>query len=129
MSGSQENNLPEILCVDDDPVTQSIVRLFLKGQCNVVFASTHKEAIEIARKKKFKAVLMDINLGGGSTTGLELIKDLKNIDGFNDIPFVAVTAYAMSGDKEEFLSKGCTHYISKPFDRPSLQELLRQIIN
>ena len=57
---------------------------------------------------------MDIGLKGMS--GLDAAQEIKKLPGYKDTPIVAVTAYAMVGDKEKFLEGGCTHYISKPFD-------------
>ncbi len=54
---------------------------------------------------------------------------IKQIDYYKNIPAVAVTAYAAQADKEEFLSKGFSHYISKPFTSSELKGLLNSIFN
>jgi CheY-like chemotaxis protein len=71
---------------------------------------------------------MDINLKG--IDGVETLKQIRKLDNhYSNIPVIAMTAYAMSGDREKFLSLGFTHYISKPFDRSQLLMLLKEIFN
>ncbi|MGQ9798374.1 MAG: response regulator [Ignavibacterium sp.] len=59
-------------------------------------------------KKQYDAILMDINLGSG-INGVEATQQIGKIKGYDRTPIVAVTAFALKGDKKEFLSKGCTH--------------------
>ncbi len=70
--------------------------------------------------------MLDINLGRGMD-GVELMQRIREIDYYKNVPTVAVTAYAAELDKTEFLSKGFTHYISKPFTQKELHKLLAEI--
>jgi CheY-like chemotaxis protein len=70
---------------------------------------------------------MDINLGLGMN-GIEATKRIRKIPGFESIPIVAVTAYAMAGDRETFLNIGCTHYISKPFTKREFISLIEEVL-
>lgn len=70
---------------------------------------------------------MDINLGTGMS-GTEEVGKIKQFDEYKDTPIVAITAFAMKGDKDEFLKAGCTHYISKPFNRISIGWLVKKIL-
>ena len=65
---------------------------------------------------------MDINLRGIS--GLEAAQNIRKMKGYEKIPIIALTAYAMVGDREEFLRNGCTHYLSKPFSKEELNNIL-----
>lgn len=69
---------------------------------------------------------MDINLGR-SIDGLETTNQLRKLTGYLNIPIVAVTAYAGDEDKKEILSKGCSHYISKPYSRNDIIKLFKNI--
>jgi CheY-like chemotaxis protein len=69
---------------------------------------------------------MDINLGKGMS-GTEATKEIRKIENYKDIPIVAITGFAMRGDKEEFLKAGCTHYLAKPFSRDKMTKLIKQI--
>ena len=113
--------LPKCLYVEDDEVSQNIVSLILKDVCNVKIARAGDEALACAEKTTYDIFLMDINLGKGMD-GVQVTKHLRKMPQYTKTPIVAVTAYAMVGDKPEFLKAGCSHYISKPF---SSQELIK----
>ena len=68
----------------------------------------------------------EVDLGFGMN-GLEVAQKIKKITGYENVPIIAVTAYAMMGDKEKFLAAGCSHYIAKPFDKFALIDLLEDI--
>jgi PAS domain S-box-containing protein len=120
--------LPLLLYAEDDLNTRTVIKKYVDNYCNIDCVSNGKEAIEFARIKKYDLILMDINLGRG-LNGLEAVSDIRKIPGYRDIPIVAVTAYALAGDKEKFLEKGCSHYISKPFIKEQLISLLNEILN
>jgi CheY-like chemotaxis protein len=100
----------------------------LKKFCQVDIAASGEIALEKAKLKKYDLVLMDINLGRG-LTGLETAVELKKIDGYSEVPIIALTAYAMRGDKEEFLAQGCSDYLSKPFDINELVSKVKKNLN
>ena len=70
---------------------------------------------------------MDINLGLG-ISGLDAVNEIRSINGYAKVPIVALTAFAMRGDREEFLKAGCTHYLSKPFTKEKIVDLIKRII-
>ena len=119
--------LPYVLMVEDDESSKDITKVFLKEICNFKFASSGEEALIIVEKEKFDAILMDINLGTGMS-GAEAAGKIKQIDEYKDTPIVAITAFAMKGDKDEFIKACCTHYISKPFNRISISRLMKEIL-
>ncbi len=121
------SDLPDVLIVDNDEASRDIIRLFLKNICNVDSAKSGEEAIKLAKAKSYKLIFMDINLGKG-LSGIETTQKIKKLTAYKNTPIVALTAFAMSGEKEEFLRKGCTHYLSKPFMKKDLLKLLRTII-
>jgi PAS domain S-box-containing protein len=104
----------KILLVEDDSDTILTIQVILKNLCEMETVTNGYEAIEKTKKNKYDVILMDIGLKGMS--GLDAAQEIKKLPGYKDTPIVAVTAYAMVGDKEKFLEGGCTHYISKPFD-------------
>ncbi len=123
ISKKVKSALSECLYVEDDEVSRNIVALILKDVCNVTFATSGDDAITYAEEKTFDIFLMDINLGKGMD-GVQVTKILRQMPQYAKTPIVAVTAYAMVGDKPEFLKAGCSHYISKPF---SSQELIKVV--
>ena len=90
------------------------------------FADSGEKAYRIVNDKKFDIILMDINLGKGMS-GVETTKEIKKIESYKNVPIIAITGFAMRGDREEFLQAGCTHYLSKPFSRTKLIKLLSEI--
>lgn len=119
--------MPLVLYVEDDPMNRDIMSIFLKDTCKVETAGDGETALEMVRGKHYDLVLMDINLGSGKD-GLDVVKDLVQIPGYDQIKVVAVTAYSTSNDKAEFLKRGCTHYIAKPFGRTDVINLVGSIL-
>ena len=118
---------PQILIVDDDKASRDITRLFLRDMCNIDVAEDGATALKLTGEKKYAAILMDIGLGR-EMSGLEATKRIRKIPSYETIPIVAVTAYAMKGDKEEFLEAGCTNYLSKPFESNVIKSLMKEIL-
>ncbi|AFH49948.1 NarL family signal transduction histidine kinase [Ignavibacterium album JCM 16511] len=116
-----------ILLVENDDASIEVTKLFLKDIGKLSVAKTGTEAIELLNNTKFDLILMDINLGRGSS-GIEVTRQIRSMKGYENIPIVAVSAYAMVGDKEEFIKAGCTHYLSKPFKKNDLVGLINEII-
>ncbi|MCX6165058.1 MAG: PAS domain S-box protein [Ignavibacteriae bacterium] len=117
---------PNILHVEDDMLGRKVVKVLLKRECKVTDVEDGETAILLAKKEKFDLVLMDINLRGIS--GIETTMALRTIPGYEKTPIIAVTAYAMVGDKEEFMRNGCTHYLSKPFTKESLIKIIKEAL-
>ena len=121
------SNLPDVLLVENDNPSIGIITLYLQNLCKVDVAKEGMTAVEMAAGKNYKAILMDIDLGFGMN-GLEAAKRIKSLPQYVNTPIIAVTAYALIGDKEKFLSEGCTHYIAKPFTKDELQNLVSQVL-
>ena len=120
------SDLPYVLIVEDDFINLKAMKIFLKNLCNTDDTENGFKAIELAKKNKYDLILMDIGLKG--LDGLEAAKEIKKIPGYEDIPIIAVTAFAMAGDKEKILSNSCSHYISKPFEKEELETLVKELL-
>ncbi len=120
------NGTPRLLLVEDDQSNAGVIKFFLTS-FNVETVLTGEEGIKKAKEKKYTAVLMDIDLGTGMS-GLEAARKIKKIPGYENTPIIAVTALAMRGDREKFLTEGCTHYISKPFKKDDLVNIITEAI-
>ena len=117
----------DVLVVEDDEISRQLVSVLLRNLCNVDFATNAKEAIETSQKKQYSLVLMDINLGKGEN-GIYVTQQIKQKENYKNIPFIAMTAFALKGDKEEFLKVGCDDYISKPFDNQLFKDLIEKYL-
>jgi PAS domain S-box-containing protein len=118
-----------ILYVEDDKISVQYVTLILKEKYNVDAVATAAKAIEMLKQKEYDLILMDINLSRGMD-GVQLTEYIRSsIPEYKDKPIVAATAYAMQSDKEEFLKRGLSGYISKPFAKRDLIALLERVLN
>ncbi len=112
-----------ILIVEDDPKSLILTRDLLQvSGFTTIEATNGEQGVELARVKKPDLILMDIQMP--DMDGLEATRILKADATTKNIPIVALTAYAMKGDKERVLEAGCDGYITKPID---IQELLKRV--
>jgi len=123
-----DNKKPEILLVEDNSINKEVITCYINNFCNVDAVSDGLSSIEKAQNKQYDVVLMDINLGNGMD-GIAATKEIKKIKGYENTAFVALTGYALSGDKQRLLDEGLTHYLPKPFEKEELQKLLKGILN
>ncbi|MBK7500161.1 MAG: PAS domain S-box protein [Ignavibacteriales bacterium] len=121
-----KNRRHKILYVEDDLVALQFINIILKSIYDVETAFKATAALELVKKVQYDVLMLDINLGSGMD-GVELMQKIRQMDHYKNIPIVAVTAYAAQSDKVEFLAKGFTHYISKPFTKNELFSLLKGI--
>ncbi len=106
---------PKILVVEDNEQNLYLVTFLLeKSRYEVIQARDGKEGLEKAEQHKLDLILLDIQLPG--MDGLDVAKKLKSIPELADIPIVAVTSFAMIGDRERILTAGFSGYIEKPFN-------------
>ncbi|MBK6682148.1 MAG: response regulator [Ignavibacteriales bacterium] len=121
-----EANFSTILVVDDDEISLDVTVAFLRNRYIIHTAKNVAEAIELIDKNRYSIILLDINLGKG-VTGFQILDELKKRPEYLSVPVVAVTAYAMAGDKAVFLKAGCTDYVSKPFTRGTLLKVCEKV--
>ena len=122
-----QEELKTLLYVDDDKISREVVKRFLRGAYKLDLAPNGKEGLKKAKKKKYDGMLMDINLKS-KMDGRKAAEKIKEMEGYKDVPIIAITAYAMVGDREKYLQAGFTDYISKPFFKNDLIELLDKTI-
>jgi len=116
-----------VMVVEDNEKNRKLMRVVLKSKgYNVIEAATGEEALGTLKKQKPDIILMDIQLPG--IDGITLVKQIKADANTNDIPVIAVTAYAMKGDEEKILSSGCNGYISKPINTRELPNIIEQYL-
>src|SRR5262249_8179428 len=104
-----------ILLVEDNLVNRRMAQFLLKAKGFVVIeTATGEEAIQLARTERPDLIIMDLQLAG--TDGFTATRAIKADSSTCHIPVIAMTAYAMSGDRERALDAGCDGYITKPID-------------
>ena len=104
-----------ILVVEDNEQNLYLATFLLeKNGYEVITAKDGHEAIERAKMEEPDLILMDMQLP--EMDGFEATRRIKSIAEISHIHIVAVTSYAMAGDKQKALAVGCAGYIEKPFD-------------
>jgi len=117
----------KILLVEDNPVNRRLAEFLLRSQgYQVRSATTAQEAFDTIKAERPDLILMDVQLPG--MDGLEATKKLKEEPTTRDIPVVAVTSYAMKGDREKALAAGCSGYITKPIDKDTFVQEVATVL-
>ncbi len=98
--------------VEDNPDNRLLVRVILEDLYNIEEYESGKQALEGLRKSKPDLVLLDISLP--EMDGPDVLKYIRADSQLKDLPVVALTAHAMAGDREKYLSMGFDGYITKP---------------
>ena len=113
-----------ILVIEDDDVNMELFRdiLLRIGKYRMLEAVDAETGIRLAREHHPDLILMDIMLPG--MDGLSASRVIKKDGELADIPIVALTSYARSGDEEKARAAGCSGYLTKPIDiRSFLKEI------
>ena len=106
----------KILLVEDNEVNRRLAEFLLRSNgYKVREAANAQEAFDMLKSERPDLIVMDIQLPG--MDGLEATKKIKEQPEMADVPVLAVTSYAMKGDREKALAAGCVGYITKPIDK------------
>ena len=119
--------IPVALYVEDDSISFNVITHMLKDICLLEQANNSEQALKMTAAKHYDFILMDINLGNG-LDGVQTTALIRKMDSYKNTPIAAVTAFAMAGDRDEFLAGGCSHYISKPFGKKEMTDFVRSIL-
>ncbi len=105
----------KVLIIDDNALNRKLFGFLLKKAGYDVFeAEDGKQGVERAKEIIPDLILMDIQMP--DMDGIAALKAIREAEAAGKIPVIAVTSYAMKGDRERFLSEGFVDYISKPID-------------
>lgn len=102
----------KIAVVDDNSDNRLIIRTILEDQYEIMEFSGGMEAIEGFRKNRPDVVILDISLP--EMDGTEILRRIREDAVLQDLPVIALTAHAMVGDREKYLSVGFNDYVAKP---------------
>lgn len=119
--------MKKILVVEDNEKNLKLISALLQSQgCETIEAKDGEEGIILAKKHLPNLILMDVQMP--KIDGSEALNVLRAEAATKDIPIVAITSYAMGGDKERFLEQGFDSYISKPIHVQDVIETLKKYI-
>ncbi len=118
--------MKKVLVIEDNKNNMRLITKFLnKAGYETIEAETGEEGIRLALEKKPDLILIDIKLPG--MDGLETTRKLKECNDIEAVPIIAVTSYAMVGDREQYLKEGFAGYIEKPLDPFTIIKEIEQI--
>lgn len=119
--------MSKVLLVEDNEMNRDMLsrRLERKG-FSVVFALDGQAAVNLANSEQPDLILMDMSLP--VMDGWEATRQIKANAKLKAIPIIALTAHAMSGDREKALKVGCEEYDTKPVDFPRLIDKINALI-
>jgi len=116
-----------ILVIEDQEDNRQIVRdLMTASGYELIEATTGEEGLEAAARERPDLILMDIQLPG--IDGYEVTRRIKADPKLRQIPIIAVTSYALSGDDKKAFAAGCDGYVTKPYSPRLLLAKIREYL-
>ena len=116
-----------VLAVEDNADTRTLLKHLLQTRYDLVLTGRVDEALEAADGHRFDLFLLDINLGE-ARTGVDLLHILRGNPAHAATPAIAITAYALPGDRDQFIASGFNGYLSKPFNRAALTAAIEDLL-
>lgn len=117
----------KVLVVEDNPVSMKLIKLVLKRHGHeAVEADTGGEGMRKAEAEKPDLILMDVRLP--DMDGLEATRRIRKLPSMKTVPIIAITSYAMAGDREKILEAGCNGHFEKPINPLTIMGEIEKII-
>lgn len=114
-----------VLLVEDNPVNQTVIEAMLRSLgYQVSLVGDGQQAVQNCRAQDYAAILMDCRLP--LMDGYEATRQIRQLEGGQQLPIIALTANALQGDREACLAAGMNDYLAKPFKRADLQRILQR---
>ena len=122
-AGEAGDGRPSVLVVEDNDDTRMLLDRILRSTYHVTAVGDARSALLAMNERRFAGLVLDINLGG-KETGADVLRIARSLPNYDGVFAIALTAYALPGDRERLLESGFNEYISKPFTRQSLMDTL-----
>jgi signal transduction histidine kinase/DNA-binding response OmpR family regulator/HPt (histidine-containing phosphotransfer) domain-containing protein len=117
----------QVLLVEDNEINQQVAKEIIEGAgLTVTIANNGLEAVNAVKKKPYDAVLMDVQMP--VMDGYTATRAIRKDERFKDLPVIAMTAHAMTGDEEKSLEAGMNDHVTKPIDPDHLFRVLEKWI-
>jgi two-component system, cell cycle response regulator DivK len=119
--------MKRVLVIEDNPDNLLLVHMLLGPlEVQLTTAMDGPSGIDAAKAQGFDLILLDIQLPG--MDGYQVVKALRALPGLADTPIMAITSYAMAGDREKAMLEGFTEYIEKPINPDTFQETIASLL-
>lgn len=117
----------QILIVEDDHSNMRLLEMILKSKgYSLLKATDGEEALRTAIQERPDLIIMDIQLP--KMNGMAVTKKLRELPEFRHTPIIAITAFAMKGDRERVIEAGCDDYLPKPINTRELPEIIAAML-
>ncbi|MDP4175625.1 MAG: PAS domain S-box protein [Bacteroidota bacterium] len=122
-------DLSQLKClyVEDQVDSQILFRVQMKEMQKIDFAVSLESALPLLQQNSYNFIVIDINLQG-EYNGLDALKIIRRLPGYEKTNIIAATAYVLAGDKEKFIATGFDGFISKPIMREKLMEVIEKLL-
>ncbi len=114
-----------VLVVEDNENIQALLEYLLTPRYDVTVVGQYDDALAQATESTFDVLLLDINLNE-KRSGIHLLHTLRRIPEFAHTPAIALTAYALYGDRSKLMDLGFNTYVAKPFSRTELMRAMQE---
>jgi CheY-like chemotaxis protein len=119
--------MKKIALVEDNPDNRLLVRVILESLYQVTEYETGFAALQGLQKEKPELLLLDVSLP--EMDGTEVLRRIRADASLRDLPVIALTAHAMSGDREKYLAAGFDEYVTKPIvDETLLLDAIKRLL-
>jgi len=119
--------MKKVLVIEDNDNNMELITFILEtNHYETLRAETGREGIDLAINNKPDFILLDIQLP--DIMGTDVLKVIRNHKSCDSIPIIAITSYAMAGDRENLLHAGCDGYIEKPIDPLIVMDQIESVI-
>ncbi|HRG58757.1 MAG TPA: response regulator [Bacteroidia bacterium] len=135
MENKTENSLTEssnikygisVLMVEDDYINIFMMQKIFESLFDISYAKSSAEALSMLSNNTYDLVLMDINLGDETVTGVDILKKMKEDSRHAQTKTFAVTGYVMEGDREKYIGLGFDEHFPKPLAKETLMEAIER---
>ena len=116
-----------ILVIEDNSETQLILKIYLRDLYDVNLVQNADDGLKEIRNGNYDLLVLDINLPG-KLDGNDVIKEVRKDDKIKNLPILVITAYALQGDREKYLSLGANEYLSKPVEKKDVLRLVEDLL-
>jgi PAS domain S-box-containing protein len=122
----EERPQKDLLLIEDNAQNAYMAKFMLEDY-ETDIATSPEDAIEAVLHNQYRLLLIDINLGA-DRSGIDLLHEIRGVDGYELARAIAVTAYALPGDEDRFLNEGFDDYVAKPFRKETLLASVEEIL-
>lgn len=118
----------QVLIVEDDEINALVLQKQLSNNYQVAWVKDSDSALEQINHHHFDVVLMDINLGNSKLDGTQILEQIRKNSPQPNLKVMAITSYAMRGDREKFLSMGFDAYFAKPIEAHQIIKTIESFV-